>query len=216
MHDGRFTDELWHAAEPLWRAQLEHPFVRRIAEGTLDGARFRAYLLQDAAFLVDYARTLSYAAARAPDPELSRRFAELAAETWTGELELHRSVLSEPELAGAAPDETTRAYADFLLGLGRSGEFEELAAALLPCMWGYSELGRELKRASLPQVPLYARWIETYADPGFAELADWCRAVVDGLAGGASPDLRKRMRAAFLESARHELAFWQASWERES
>jgi thiaminase (transcriptional activator TenA) len=216
VHDGRFTDELRHAAEPLWQAQFEHPFVRGIAEGTLDEARFRAYLVQDAAFLVDYARTLSYAAARAPDAELSRRFAELAAETWTGELELHRSVLSEPELAAAAPDETTRAYADFLLRLGRSGEFAELAAALLPCMWGYSELGRELARGPIPQEPLYARWIETYADPGFAELADWCRAVVDGLAAGAPAELRERMRAAFLESARHELAFWQASWVRES
>lgn len=210
----RFTDELWREAEPIWQAQLEHPFVRGIAEGTLDERRFRAYLQQDAAFLVDYARVLSYAAARAPSAELSQRFAALAAETWTGELELHRSVLGSEELADARPDETTRAYAGFLLGLGRDGDYEQLAAALLPCMWGYSELGRELARRPRPADSRYARWIETYADPDFAELARWCRDVVDGLAAVASAGTRAAMRAAFLESARHELAFWQASWAR--
>ena len=30
-----FTDELFDAARPIWEAQLVHPFVRGIADGTL-------------------------------------------------------------------------------------------------------------------------------------------------------------------------------------
>jgi thiaminase (transcriptional activator TenA) len=53
-------------------------------------------------------------------------------------------------------------------------------AALLPCMWGYSELGRALAATGLPTESRYRRWIETYADPGFADLAGWCAALLDG------------------------------------
>jgi len=51
-----------------------------------------------------------------------------------------------------------------------------------------------------------------YADPAFAELADWGRDLVDRLGAGASEDARRRMADAFLTSSRYELAFWQMAW----
>jgi thiaminase/transcriptional activator TenA len=210
---GRFTDELRREADPLWRAQLEHPFVRGIAAGTLEPERFRRYVRQDYLFLLDYARALARAAARAPDPETARRLRELAQETSTTELELHRSFAAEwgiddAELDAESPAPETRAYTGFLLRIAAGGEFAEVVAALLPCMWGYSELGRRLAERGLPAEPRYARWIELYASPEFAELAEWCRTLVDKEAASASAETRGRMRDAFLESSRHELAFW--------
>ena len=38
------TDELYAAAEPLWRAQLQHPFVRGLGDGSLDEERRGAVL----------------------------------------------------------------------------------------------------------------------------------------------------------------------------
>ena len=209
----RFTDELRRDADPLWRAQLEHPFIRGIADGALEPERFRRYVRQDYLFLLDYARVLELAAARASRPEVARRLGELAHETRTTELELHRSFaaewgIDEAELEAEARAAETRAYVGFLLDTAAEGDFAELAAALLPCMWGYSELGRRLADEGLPGEPRYARWIEQYASPEFAELADWCRALVDEEAAAASEETRERMRAAFLESSRHELAFW--------
>jgi thiaminase (transcriptional activator TenA) len=210
---GRFSDDLRREAEPLWRAQLEHPFVRGIASGTLDRERFRRYVRQDYLFLLDYARVLSLAAARAPRAPVACRFAELAHETWTTELELHRAFAAEwgiavEELGAELAAPPTRAYAGFLIRTATLGEFAEVSAALLPCMWGYSELGRRLAEEGLPDEPRYARWIQLYASPEFAELAEWCRAVVDEESAVASEETRTRMRAAFLESSRHELAFW--------
>ena len=40
----RFTETLRQEAEPLWTAQFEHPFIRGIADGTLDPERFRHYI----------------------------------------------------------------------------------------------------------------------------------------------------------------------------
>jgi thiaminase/transcriptional activator TenA len=102
----------------------------------------------------------------------------------------------------------TRAYTDFLLRAAATGDFCELAAALLPCMWGFSEIGRRLAARGRPDEPRCAAWIDAYAGEEFARQAGWCRELVDHLAADAGPARRDRMREAFLVSSRYELAFW--------
>ena len=92
------------------------------------------------------------------------------------------------------------------------GDFSELIAALLPCMWGYSELGQRLADKPDPAEERYAGWIEMYSGPQFAQLAGWCREVCDQAADEAGEDGRTRMREAFLASSRHELAFFEQAW----
>jgi len=208
-----FSAELRRAADPIWQAQHDHPFVRGIGDGTVEVVRFKRWLRQDYRFLVEYCRMFALAAARSPDLATLRRFAELLQATAVTEMDLHRSYAAE---FGIAPDEleaeemapVTRGYTDFLVRTAALGEFAELAAALLPCMWGYSEIGLRLAEGGRPSDPRCAAWIDAYADPAFTELAGWCRDLVDGLAEEAGPGVRSRMRAAFLTSSRYELAFW--------
>jgi thiaminase/transcriptional activator TenA len=215
-----FTEELRRAGDEIWRAQHEHPFVRGIGDGTLDADRFRHYVRQDYVFLVEYARLLALGCARAPRLADMTRFAELAQAILTTEMDLHRSYAAEwgiapEELEREQPGPTTRAYADFLLRTAALGDFGELVAALLPCMWGYEEVGRRLAERPRPAEERYARWIELYAGEEFGELAAWCRALTDRVAEEAAADARARMREAFLESSRYELEFWDASWRLE-
>ena len=63
------SEELRRAADPIWRAQHDHPFVRGIGDGTLDLERFRFWVRQDYRFLIEYGRLLALGAARAPDLE---------------------------------------------------------------------------------------------------------------------------------------------------
>ena len=213
----RFSERLRQAAAEVWEAQHEHPFVGGIADGTLDPDRFRFYIRQDYLFLIDYARLLALACARAPRLELMERFADLAQSTLRTEMELHRAYAAEwgislAQLEAEQPQAATRAYTDFLLRTAALGDFAELVAALLPCMWGYSELGQRLARQPPPREPRYARWIEMYSGEEFARLAGWCREVCDEAAAGAAEDGRQRMREAFLASSRHELDFWEQAW----
>jgi len=208
-------------AEPIWRAQHEHPFVRGIGDGTLDLEKFKHWVRQDYLFLIEYCRLFGLAAARAPDLETLARFADLLAATARTEMDLHRAYarefgISDAELEGEAMAPTTRAYTDFLLRVAAIGDFAELAAALLPCMWGFSEIGQALKTRGLPLEPRYARWIEMYAAPEFAALSGWCRDLVDRLGEGASDDLRRRMEDAFVTSSRYEYLFWDMAWRQET
>jgi thiaminase/transcriptional activator TenA len=214
------SDELRAAAADIWDAQHRHPFVTGIGDGTLDPERFRIWVRQDYLFLIEYARVLAYATARAPDLETMRRFAELARSTLEEEMTLHRGYAEE---LGVAADElerermrpTTRGYTDFLVRTAAAGEFTELVAALLPCMWGYSEVGLRLaERGDAAQGP-YTKWIEMYASEDFARLASWCRELTDRAGEGLSGASRDKVFDAFVTSSRYELAFWDMAWTRE-
>ena len=50
----KFSDILYAHAKDLWEEAAEKPFVIAMADGTLDPARFRYYMLQDYLYLLDY------------------------------------------------------------------------------------------------------------------------------------------------------------------
>ncbi len=208
-----FSQRLRAAAEPVWRAMLEHPFVRSIGDGSVDLQRFAFWVRQDYLFLVDYSRLFALATARAPDLATMTAFARLCHETLSTEMALHRAYaagfgISEAELEAEPKAPATAAYTDFLLRTAALGDYAELVAALLPCMWGFNEIGLALAANDLPQQPQCRAWIEMYASPEFGELTSWCRDILDRLAAGLPERSLQRLEAAFLASSRHELAFW--------
>lgn len=216
----RFTDELRELAAPIWEAQHQHPFVRGIGDGSVDPQHFAYWVRQDYAYLIEYARLFAIATARAPDLETMTRFATLTRETLATEMSLHRAYaarfgISEAALEAEVKSPTTQAYTDFLLRTASLGDFGELVAALLPCMWGFHEIGVRLKEQGVPDDPLCAEWIEMYASPEFGELAQWCRETLDAIADGLPERNLQRLRDAFLISSRYELRFWQMALTQE-
>jgi thiaminase/transcriptional activator TenA len=220
MPRSTFSEALRAAAAGVWEAQHDHPFVRGIGDGTLPVERFAHYVRQDYLFLVEYARMLALGAARAPDLQTMRRFADLAQAILGEEMELHRAFarefgIAEAELEAETPAPTTQAYTDFLVRTAALGDAGELAAALLPCMWGYAEIGQRLAAGGAPSDERYERWIAVYASPEFEELAAWSRGLVDRLGAAADDEGRARMERAFLTCSRYELAFWEMGWALE-
>ena len=215
-----FSDHLRRLAGPIWAAQHAHPFVRGIGDGTLPLDKFRFWVRQDYLYLIDYARVFAAGAVRAPDLDTMTAFADLLHATLKTEMDLHRSyaaefgiTLAELERERKAP--TTQGYTDFLMRVAAVGDFAEFAAALLPCMWGFCEVGETLAARGMPADPRYAKWIAMYSAPEFAELARWCRKLVDRLGADAPAGVRTKMEEAFVASSRYELAFWEMAWTLE-
>ncbi len=213
----RFSDHLRRLADDLWEAQHTHPFVRGIGDGTLDVEKFKFWVRQDYLFLIGYARLLAMGVVRAPDLETSRRFSDLTHATLGVEMELHRGFAAEfgitkEELEAEEKASATRAYTDFLLNVATTGDFPELVAALLPCIWGFCEVGQRLTKGPRPPDKRSAKWIEMYSSSEFAALATWCRELTDRVAEGLPPEALRRMERAFMESSRHELRFWEMGW----
>jgi thiaminase/transcriptional activator TenA len=215
-----FTDELEPLHDEVVTGIVEHPMVAGIGDGTLDPEPFRRWVKQDYVYLVEYNRVFALGAAKAPDLERMETFAELLHETLHTEMDLHRSYaaefgISEAELEATDPAPTTRGYTDFLVRVAALGTFGDLVAALLPCMWGFNETAERLAADSLPDEERYAEWIRTYTSDEFADLADWCRALLDEVAAGAPERTRERYRDLFHTSARYEYRFWDAAYRDE-
>jgi len=64
--DARFTDWLRARSEPDWTDAVEHRFVHELADGTVDDAVFRRYLVQDYAFVWTLTGVFGYAVGQAP------------------------------------------------------------------------------------------------------------------------------------------------------
>jgi len=195
---------LWAASADLAQAAVAHPFVRGLGDGSLPRAAFAGYVAQDAFFLESFARAYALALARSPDPATLLALADLL----TGvrdELGLHAAYAARwgIDMAGVEPGPATLAYTDFLLATAATGGVGLVCAALTPCMRLYAHLGAALDPDAAGP---YAEWVRTYADPGFAALAQRLEQLLDAHA----PD-DPAVRAAYRRAMQLELAFFDAA-----
>jgi thiaminase (transcriptional activator TenA) len=214
------TDELYRAARPIWDAQLEHPFVKGIGDGSLDPDVFQRWVVQDYGYLKEFSRIFAWAVAKAQRLDSMGWYAQVLNLTLNTEMELHRSYaarfgVTPGELEEAEMWPTTRAYTDFLVRTAADGDMADLLAALLPCAWGYIHIGRALAEAEPPNDQRYRDWIDQYASEEFAEAGAWLRSELDREAAGATAEKRARIEHLFLLSSRYELRFWDMCWEGE-
>jgi thiaminase (transcriptional activator TenA) len=199
-----------------------HPFVTELKDGTLATEKFRFYLEQDYLFLIEYCRVFGLAVAKARDLAIMTRLAQLLRTTLEVEMDLHRSYsaefgISRERLEQAEASAVTHAYTRHLLNVAWSGGLGEILASLLPCQWGYWELGLQLaENGGTAADNPYRQWVVTYSSPEFGELASWLREVVDGMAEGAGKEERTRMEREYMASSRYELLFWDMAWRQEA
>ena len=215
------TRAAWWARTADVRDRIDAlPFIRGLADGTLALEPFLYYLAQDALYLREYARVLAEAARLAPTPHEQGFWAHSAEGAIVGELELHASWLIPGEgvdetMFAVPPAAATVAYLDHLRSVAFGGDYAEIIAAVLPCFWLYTDLGRRLQAGEFgayardPRHP-YASWLATYADPAFEDATDQAIALVTATAVTAAPATRDRMLRAFEVSSAHELAFFAA------
>lgn len=216
-----FTRRLQQLAKPIWDAQLTHPFVVALGNGTLPKRKFRYYILQDARYLEELARIFALGAQKAQDPDTALRFAKLVEETIVVERGLHETYgkqwkLTATDMRKTPLAPTNYAYCRHMRSTAQTGTLAELTVVALPCAWIYCAVGQHLLQKGPPSSKHpYRDWLLLYGSPEFAEVTQWMRALVDKEAKRASTDEKERMREAFLISSRYEWMFWDMAWREE-
>ncbi len=216
-----FSEHLRKIAQPIWDAQLTHPFVVQLGNGTLPERKFKYYILQDARFLGDLARVFSAAAQKAPDSESALKFNKLAEETIIVERSLHESYgkkwkMTAKQMTSVPMAPTNFAYTRHMLAVAAAGSACEITVVALPCAWIYCVVGKHLLRKGTPtNGHPYRDWLMLYASPEFAEVQKWMRKKVDQWAKEASRTERERMEEAFIISSRYEWMFWDMAFAEE-
>ena len=214
----KLTERLQRGADHIWQKTLRHPFVTGLGDGTLPLEKFRFYMCQDYLFLIEYSRVLALATAKAPNVDMMGRFANLLDATLNREMALHRDFAAQCGISTevltqtkAAP--TTHAYTRHLVRVAALGDLAEVVTTLLPCQWGYCEIGQLLAQRAQPvTIPFYGQWIAMYASAEFAALADWLREVLDSFDGTVND---AQLQEIFSTSARYEYLFWDMAYRLE-
>jgi thiaminase/transcriptional activator TenA len=192
--DMTLTDELHAAAKPIWDAQLRHPFVTGLADGSLEVERFERWVRQDYLYLKEFARLFAWAVAKADTLDAMSWHAAVLNLTLNTEMALHR------------------AYAERFGITTADLEAEDLLAALLPCAWGYVYVARDLAGREQPADERYAEWIAQYASQEFADASEWLKQELNRVADGAPAAKRRRLTELFVLSSRYEWLFWEMCW----
>jgi thiaminase/transcriptional activator TenA len=215
-----FRARMWNAMEDVFARILAHPFLAGLTDGSLPRDAFAYYVVQDAHYLVDYARALALVGAKAPDAQAIAEFTGDARGAIEVERALHAGLLQElgataDAVRGTPVMPTTLAYTSYLLRCCHQGSFAEALAAVLPCYWIYAEVGAALLARSSPD-PLYARWIATYGGEAFGKIVADVLALADRVGETAGAAEQAAMREHVVATSRYEWMFWDAAWRRET
>ncbi|MFH1754222.1 MAG: thiaminase II [Candidatus Latescibacterota bacterium] len=211
-------DLLLSESYPIWEKIYHQPFVTELGSGTLPIDKFIYFLQQDHAYLIDFARVLCLAAAKAEDIHTLQLFIRHAIGGIEAELAFHKNAaetLGVPldTLEGAERAPVTVAYTRHLLAVGREGTLGEIVASLLPCYWIYGEVGRRLAKNPPDKEP-YKSWIEGYASDEYWALVDEMQSLVDRLGPLSSKSEQLKMLGHFRTSSKYEFYFWDQAYQQ--
>lgn len=220
MVDQSLFLELRQQTETIHHRTLNHKTVLGIGAGTLPDETFRYYIEQDYQFLRRYVQVLALATAASRDLLATARLAELLHNTLAVEIDALRTLYGSfggvvSTLDDVPRSPTCAAYTNHLLSIAAEHDLLLTLAAILPCQWGYREIGRSLKHLGLPDDERYAAWIEEYAGEEYGTIVEWVIDYFDRLALDAGTSVRARAAEAFALSAEYEYRFWEMAWNRE-
>jgi thiaminase/transcriptional activator TenA len=219
LPDYQLYPQLRDSTADIWRAYVAHPFVARLADGTLPEACFRHYLGQDYLFLIQFARAYALAAYKADNLAEIRAAAAGMAAIIDTEIKLHVDYcagwgLDEDDMEALPEASATMAYTRYVLEKGLQGDLLDLYVALAPCVIGYGEIGDRLAKDADTELEgnPYASWIAMYAGDEYQEVARVHAEALDRLwqdrAGG---DRVHSLTATFAQATQLESDFWQMS-----
>ena len=219
----RFTEQLRRQTADLRRQVLDHPFVQGIGDGDLPLESFRFYMCQDYVFLVDYCRVLALAVAKADDLETMGRFAGLLHETLNTEMDLHRGFAAKFGITAQELEDTqgapgTRAYTQHLLAAAYAGDLADITAAILPCMWDYSDIGRALaaRDSAFARSPCTTTGFRCTPPRSLARWPPGCATCSTAWRAMRRRRASRRLSRLFADSCRYEYLFWDMAYRRET
>ena len=220
MIDMTAAERLFDVSKELWKEYNEHPFVRGIADGSLDKEKFKYYMIQDYLYLIDYTKVFAVGAAKGRDLETMGLFAGYTHAILDGEMEIHRGYMkrlgiSLEEAERAQPALDNLSYTSYMLRVAYEEGEAEVAATILACAVSYEEIaGRIVKEH--PEAlthPFYGEWVSGYAAPEYHEQNQALIALTNRLTAGYSEVQLRHLEEIFVNCSRYEAAFWDMAWE---
>lgn len=214
------TERLLAASEHIWEQYHSHPFVRGIADGSLDQEKFRYYMIQDYLYLIDYAKVFAVGVAKASDMETMALYAGYVHQILDGEMDIHKGYMARLGISMEEVEHTPLAldnlsYTSYMLRVAYEEGAGEVAAAILSCAVSYEVIARKIveENPAAADHPFYGEWVRGYAADGYHEGNQVLIDLTEKLTAGYSEEQLKHLEDIFVACSRYEGAFWDMAWE---
>ncbi|KAF5349597.1 hypothetical protein D9756_008928 [Leucocoprinus leucothites] len=217
-----FTRYLIKTTAGLWKAYVEHDFVKQLGKATLPRSAFIHFIIQDYHYLKYYARALLAAK--------SSTFSQIESATQTvlnilREINTHNTFslsfgITQEQLESTPETPATTAYGAYLIDTGLQGDETKLLMALLACLLGYGEVGLWLKREATKEESWvvtennpYKQWIDVYSGEHYQQAVELGLGVIEGrvLADPPSPSRLEEWRTVWERCTLLEKGFWDSA-----
>ena len=214
------TERLLEATKEIWDGYNETPFVKGIADGSLDHEKFKYYMIQDYLYLIDYTKVFALGAAKAKDLSAMKLFAGYTHAILDGEMDIHRAYMArlgitpeEAETANVALDNLS--YTSYMLRVAYEEGQAEVAAAILSCAVSYEVIAKKIveKHPEALNHPFYGEWVSGYVADAYHEENQVLIDLMDRLSDGYSEKQLQHLEEIFMACSRYEMAFWDMAWE---
>lgn len=210
-----WSQSAWRTIVPVFKDIISHPFLTGLIDGSLERDKFLFYIRQDAIYLDDFAKAMAGVALKTSRREHTETFLRLAGDTIGAELELHRAFLGQLDFK-VQPSPSCLLYISYIHRQLALAPLEVAAAAILPCMWVYKEVGDFILSAQRRPDNPYQSWIDTYSGEDFAQATAQAIKVTDELAAGTTDSVRHQMTESFQLCTKMEWLFWDSAWKLET
>lgn len=205
----QWTDTAWQAASTIIHNLQQHPFIRRLKDGSLPKDSFIHYLEQDMIYLTNYGKEMEMLSHLMPTTPMKELFRKIAADGVLAEKELHQFLSTQWD---AHPTEKvsscTQGYMNFTRHYIGTGDAALAIASLLPCFWVYNEIGHFIAATPPTDEHPYKAWIETYKSAEMDEVVEQVIFFANQLAQECSPEKQATMRNIFVEATHWEYEFF--------
>ena len=172
------SKKLWNSNSELASQSLNTKFVQGLKTGKLPKNIFKEYLAQDYFFLESFAKAYGLAVSKSKDKNVIKSLSQLL-DGVSDELILHETYAKEwdIDLSTNFIKPATKNYTDFLDDVSKKQTVVEIIFAMTPCMRLYSWIGKRLSGVIINNP--YKRWIVTYSDESFDNLAKTLEEIID-------------------------------------
>ena len=216
MSEQSFVQQLVQESLPVWEQCLHSEFLERLADGTLDEACFKGYIVEDSLYLREYAKVFAWGMTKAADMQTIRTYYSLL--SFVNESEdaerlrcLRQFGLTDEGIQSLPLRPENRAYVDYMIDTARNSEgAAECMMACLPCMLSYGWIfGEMLKNVPGVQNTPYARFVNDYAGERYESICkDW-EAFTEKVCASIPPEREAHCLEIFRTCSEHERHFWE-------
>jgi thiaminase/transcriptional activator TenA len=211
------ASKLHEQGADAWAAAVQHPMVKRIADGSLPHETFRRYFMQNVLYLEEYARAIGIIVGKAPDRDsvtiLTSFLSGIVETEIPSNLAFLERLGGDPEtVAGlGVMQPVTYAYTRHLLSTCALGDCVDGLTAVLPCQWSYGELARPLM-SDPPADPIFADWIGLFGNDEYDASVAQTTALLDRLVDPTDEARTAGLSRIFERSTLFEAAFWDMAY----